>query len=173
MKLNRNSWHAKLNIFVYGWSYLDSVDCLCPYFWGTLLAIFLSPWWALGKGLARTIDAIPETNYQLPSMSDETKDKVGLGIAYSVFTLAIMGITFSILHNIAVHGLIHVLWVIGVIALVTGVVVGFIIGCAFAKWKYDDWRSEHPKEEKEKRENLLMEFIKAKKNKHCPLVEWV
>ena len=167
MKLNRNSWHAKINTFVYGWMYLDTVDCLCPYFWGTLLAILLTPLWIIGKGVGRLIDAIPATNYTLPSVSDKTKNRVGLGIAYSLFTLAIMGLTFAILYTAFMYGIIFVLMWVGIIALMAGALLGLIFLIILIKERYDDWRGDHPK-----KPNLLMEFIRAKKNKHCPLVEW-
>ncbi len=172
MKLNRNSWHAKINSFVYGWMYLDTVDCLCPYFWGTLLAILLSPLWVLGKGIGRVIDAIPDTNYQLPSMSNKTKNKIGLGIAYTLFVLAMMGATFAILYSVYMYGIIHVLFWIGVIAGITAGLVGLLYLAVLIKERYDDWRWDHPKEERVKKPNLFMEFVRAKKNKHCPLVEW-
>ncbi len=170
MKLNKNSWHARANEYVYGWSYLDNVDCLCPYFWGTLLAIFLTPLWALGHGIVRVIDALPETNVNLPSISQRTKNRIGTTFAYGFFGLMITLLTIAFGLAVIKYGLLNVLIVIGAIALVVSGVIGLFFLIMVIKEKYDDWRWDHPKE---KKPNLFMEFVRAKKNKHCPLVEWV
>ena len=175
MKLNRNSWHAKLNGFIYGWSYVYNVDCLCPYFWGTILAGFLLPFWLLGHGIVKIADAMPETNIHFPTMSQNTKDKVGKGLGYGFICFMLTAITIYILDSIVEFGLIHVLYWFGVIAGIAGGIIGLIVLSVFLKVRYDDWRYEHPKKSKPKKKNpnLLVEFIKAKKDKHCPLVEWV
>lgn len=168
MKLKRDSWHAKLNAFVYGSGYLESVDCLCPYFWGTLLAILISPLVLIGKGIAVCIGAIPHVN--VPSMDLKTKNKVSNIIGYGCLAFITTLVTALIVSALIEFGLMYVLYWIGVIAGVTGAVTGVVFFGIWIKYKYDDWRDDHPKEDKP---NILMEFVKAKKNKHCPLVQWV
>ena len=171
MRLSNNSWHAKLNTFVYGYRYLDSVDCLCPYFWGTLLAILCVPVWLIGHGIARLLDVIDESGISLPrlNISYDTQRKIGLGVAYGLLFGAVVGITFGILNAITEYGLINVLILIGLIALAVVGLIGLALLLINLAERYNDWRYDHPRE---KKPNLLMEFVKAKKNKHCPLVEW-
>ena len=171
MKLSKNSWHARLNTYIFGEYYTRSVDCLCPYFWGTILAILCLPLWLIGHGIGYIIENFPETGWHAPklNMSYDTKQKIGniVGYGFLVFiaVIAIIGLTMAIIE----YGIIHVVFWIGI---GIGFICGFIVFASAMFWikeKYDDWRSDHPKEHKP---NLLVEFIKAKKNKHCPLITW-
>jgi len=165
------SWHAKLNRYIYGKNYLDGVDCLCPYFWGTILAGILLPFFMIGKGIAFVIDHIPAVNIDLPTidMSYKTRNRIGSVVLYGLLGILVSVLIFGLYLAIIKLGLIVVLIVIGSVAGVIAGIIGLIFLGYWIRDKYEDWRYDHPKEDKP---NLLIEFIKAKKNKHCPLVKW-
>ena len=164
LKLKRNSWHGKLNQFTWGKGYLEDVDCLCPYFWGTVAAIVGFPITLLAKGLIYTIEHIPSTEWTTPSISEESKDKVLKFTGFSMLWLAVFGISYGITHSIVYWGLLHTLVWIGIFV---GIGAG-ILGLTIAISKLIDIINK-----REKRPNLLVEMFKAKKNKHCPLVSWI
>jgi len=170
MKISKNSWHARLNEYIYGVYYIRNVDCLCPYFWGTILAMFALPLWLIGRGIGYIIDHTPD-NWHAPkiNMSYDTKERLGNIMAYGflIFMVSIMIIGLAM--AIVEYGVIHVLFWVGVAVGFIGGIIGFIFLMSLVKGRYDDWRHDHPKEHKP---NLFMEFVKAKKNKHCPMIEW-
>jgi cytochrome c biogenesis protein CcdA len=149
---------------VFGRFYIKNVDCLCPYFWGTILALIALPIVLIGKG----IDKIPHVNF--PHVNDERRRQLGSIGAYVFIGLLSFFVSAIITLMLIKYGLITVLFWVGVIGGVFGSLIGLVFLGAFLKQEYDDWRNEHPKQD---RPNLLLEFIKAKKNKHCPLVNWV
>lgn len=160
MKLSKNSWHARINTYVFGSFYIDGVDCLCPYFWKTIVALLVSP-------LVFAINRVEDLGIEVPSMSTDMQNRVGRIVMWVAFGAIIIGsFIFAILD-----------WekfIIGVIIIgvVTGSVTGFMYGGIWIKNKWEDWRYDHPKEKRERRPNLMVEFIRAKKNKHCPLITW-
>ncbi len=170
-KFSKNSWHAKLNKFIYGKWYLEGVDCLCPYFWGTILAGILLPLWLIGRGIGWIIDRVPSTNIKRPrlNISDRTKHIIGKVLGYSALFGFVTFITVAFGLFIIEFGIIHVLFWLGVGAGVIGASIGLAYVVIKIKERYEDWRYNHPKE---KKPNLFIEMVKAKKNKHCPLVQW-
>lgn len=172
MKLSKNSWHARVNKFIFGEDYLESVDCLCPYFWGTILAIVAVPLWLIGHGISRIIDAVENTGFTFPQLhvNITVKRIIARTIGYTSLFSFVGIIAYMIGLAIIKYGIVLVLIWLG---LAVGIFAGFcglVYGISLLKEKYDEWRLGHPKE---KKPNLLIEMFKAKKNKHCPLVSWV
>ena len=193
MKLGKNSWHAKVNKFIYGSYYLEDVDCLCPYFWGTIIAMFAVPIWLTGYGIAKIIDTIEDQGWSLPKrrhifvsknqgwslpkrrhifVSKNQKDIIGKIIGYSFLFIIASMITIAIGLAIIEYGLAHVLFWTGVVLGVVGAFIGIVFLAVYLKERYDEWHDSNTIAT-QKKPNLLVEMFKAKKNKHCPLVSWV
>ncbi len=164
MKLKRNSWHGKLNSFTWGKGYLEDVDCLCPYFWGTVAAILGFPLTLLAKGIIYLIEHIPSTNWSAPTISENTRHKIAVVTAYSGLALGVYILTYIIVSSIVTFGLLQTLIWIGIVTGIVALVVVFSVGVV---------KIIESLERREKRPNLLIEMFKAKKNKHCPLVSWI
>jgi len=190
MKISSNSWHRKLNEYFFGngyfrevfydnkkdkWSSRDRQKNLCPYFWGTILAVSFV--WLLfivkhiGSFLEELIDKIPSVNWSPPSMSEDTKMRAGKIVGWLAVGFAFAGVM--------VYGALvswgDIAWVIvygG--GLVIGILLAIILGFK-VKDVYDDWREDHPKKDKPKtkrKPNMLKEFLVGWYHKHCPRLEW-
>ena len=172
MKLGKNSWHARVNKFIFGEDYLESVDCLCPYFWGTILAIVAIPLWLIGHGISRIIDAVENTGFTFPQLhvNRTVKRIIVATLGYTSLFSFVGIIAYMIGLAIIKYGIIHVLVWLGIAVGVVGLFVGTVFVISNIKERYDEWRLGHPKE---KKQNLLVAMFYAKKNKHCPLVSWV
>ena len=86
MKLNSKSWHVGLNDFIYGRGHSLDNHNLCPYFWGTILAIAI---------------CIPTVIYRMLEnvLSDGIKTtlrKYGVGLAQLVIGIVISIITGAV-----------------------------------------------------------------------------
>ena len=168
---SKNSWHARLNRYIYGWSYVENVDCLCPYFWGTILAILALPLWLLCKGVGCVIDYIEDKGWRIPrpNISRNTKNKInniiGYGFLGLLCTIFVVGIGFAIIN----YGIWEVLKWAGILLGVIGACFGVALFGICIYQRYQDWRDEHPRS---RRPNIVIQYIKAKKDKHCPRVIW-
>ena len=164
MKADNESIHRKFNNWAWGYSIYAIDSNLCAYFWGTLLAIIASPLILLGKTLGYIIDHIDiNINWPtLPTMSRETEHRILVVMGHTVLA----GCTIGYLLLVIYLGFDVLFWTGAVIGAVVGcILVGILLGMAA-----DKYRESHPK--KDKNPNLAWEWIKAKKNKNCPLLEW-
>ncbi|UJJ22089.1 hypothetical protein [Erwinia phage Virsaitis27] len=155
MQIDRNSWHFKLNKFYSGneWKIPTS---LCPYFWKTAFFTLFAFIKAVGVASLAWM----------------------LGNGLTVWLLGVVGITTG-----------------SVVTAISSVFVGLILiaaigavcfGIAFGVHWLTEWVKDYLEErkyqkEKERRESgippkepsLMMSFIKAKKSKFCPSIEFV
>jgi len=158
MKLSNHSWHVRLNDYVYGWGYSSGTTNLCPYFWGTVAAIFLSiPMWIgdksrdfLSMGVRKYI-----SRYGAPTLL--TPIYLYLGIfqgAYGwLIALPIWFGALYIMYNAKDNGWSRPSWL---------------------KWFRGDAkpREERPRKQKVKKKHMTIEMFKAWKGNHCPIIEW-
>lgn len=125
----------------------------------------------------------PETNYDFntPKLSEKTKDKIGIG-----FLIGLLGI----ISGVAAYGLITNFWkalqIIGVVGLMIGVVIGMAVGINMLgdyirRYRHDRIRTriqkevEFIKEIKPRQDtfwNMLKEYLKNKKQKVCPFLNF-
>ncbi len=162
MKASNESIHKRFNEWAWGSSLYAIDGNLCAYFWGTLLAIVFSPLILLGKTIGYIIDHVDidvNINYPtIPSISYDTKDKINSAIGHTVLA----GSTIGYLLLCIYIGFDVLFW--------TGACGACILLVITAGYIRDRYRENHPK--KDKTPNLAWEWIKAKKNKNCPLLEW-
>jgi hypothetical protein len=153
MKIKRAAWHAKFYKAMYVTNKLPTN--LCPYFWKLVLAVI----------------TLPITSVSFLGRCTSFGDR----FSWIFITAFIEGIIFSVgLLLSMMFGLISstskINWHEFLIANgmgIAGCAVFALIGYFFeilSRWEH--------KAAKEKQPNILVEFVKAKKNKHCPMIEW-
>lgn len=157
MRLSPNSWHHKLHVWAYGGV---AVRSLCPYFWLTVLAVVFSPFILAAK--------------HWPSVPEELLDRI-------MWTCLFIAVGATIVGSMALMILAAGSVVLGVVYWL--LIVGFGGGLIYGMIKVGDWRNTHPKPvkikepkplkiRKPREPSLLAEYLKAKKNKVCPIIEW-
>ncbi|KKK93253.1 hypothetical protein LCGC14_2694770 [marine sediment metagenome] len=156
MKTNYNSIHRKFNNWAWGSSIHEMDGNLCSYFWGTILAIVMSPFIALGKIVGFIIDHI-HIDIEIPTISYDTTRKIYSAIGHTCLAGSLIGYILLVIY-------------LGFpVLFFTGVVIGTIGGCILMIFGMgaivDKYREAHPKKRKEKGPNMFLEWTKAKKNK--------
>lgn len=153
MKIKRTSWHAKFYKAIYVTDTLPTN--LCPYFWKLVLAVI----------------TLPITSVSFFGKCYRFADR----FSWLAATIFIEVVVFAIGMLLSViFGLVdpesQINWREFFIANGMGVV-----GCAaivLIGYHCDKLSKREYKEPKVKQPNVLVEFVKAKKNKHCPMIEW-
>lgn len=159
MELNSNSINARL----YRWFYHKHTNqmpkSLCPYFWQLLIMyVFIVPY---------TLITLPYHLFNRWNNESFVSGIVGSLVVYlflfGIFTM-VSFVTFLFVGLPANGVWVHI--------CVCGFVLWFfVIGALFSKFIEYLW--EKPKGTfKEKKPNLIIEFIKAKYNKYCPNITW-
>lgn len=172
MKLNKNSWHARLYNAMYKTEYRDAKlpGSLCPYFWALVLSLTL---------------VIPLGMLALPTLiwNKLMKDDAGDG---RLIAQAGMGIFLYIILFLVYVMITPIIWLfipnpsenfteiatVGLIMIIIGIIITIVV---LIKKYYDNKRYisyRNDEEEKEKQPNIFVAFIKAKYNKYCPKIDW-
>ncbi len=194
LQFSKNSWHRRLNQYVYGkryfiepdWSIIDNKTmfsdwvlahqhdspvgypmmerkiCLCPYFWGTMSAIIVSP---ISYASKHWPDIHIHNPIQLTS-DQELNLLKGIGwivlgtalVSFAYYTVAIDWMPAAILGAVA-----------GVVAPVSA---GVIYGIPWLDEHWPEWLHLPKRKSNPKKANMFIEFIKANKKKVCPCIEW-
>jgi hypothetical protein len=144
MRLDRNSWHVRLNRFVYGQEAKLNPN-LCPYFWKTVVALPLSLLAALGtlvrtlvhnyqtrSGVASDSLAFQKTRYH---SEDPVRVYSNLSIGFDYGGLLVLAVGILVLIGIVIHAIIMApasLLVIAGIAVVGALIFGLYI--SFDLW---------------------------------------
>ncbi len=148
MRLSKNSWHVHLNDFVYGYGYSEDTNNLCPYFWGTILAIIGAIPVLVIRGLSNTLSN-------------------GVKVCLLRYGLASFWITVGALTGMT--------WfiVLGVILIFFNLILyNTAIFDNIAKRLFGWGKPKKSKPHKERKPHMTIEMFKGWKNKHCPMVEW-
>lgn len=163
MKANKNSLHAKLYKFTYS---TDFPVNLCPYFWKLV--------WAVIVFLPNLICQIPYYSFvffirQRPHDCSERR-------AGSIIIYVALAIVWAYLYSTFEFGkAIFTNYAYSEGAAVGGLVInGSIILVAVGLIGIHFIRARSPVKNppKEKRPNILAEFIKASYNRYCPKIDW-
>ena len=144
MILSPDSWHHGVNDFVFGEGYSESNTNLCEYFWFTIVAIF---------------GIIPIAIWKI--LPKGKGDFDGKYVIWGVIIFNIVYGAFLISQG--------KWW--GIINLT--IVPAFILSIPFwGEWFEKRDASKPPKPEKEHRPSMTWEYLKGKKGKYCPRIEW-
>ena len=153
MKLSKKSWHYKLNMW-----YTEGVPrSLCPYFWRTVWYIVTLPItivlfipWGIVLLITGDRENIVEEYPRALAMD------ILLGAAFCMIAI------FWHLNPKEGDPWV-VVWVLGLTSWLLLVIILIVyIGSLFEKRV----------QKKEKKPNILGEYLKARKNKYCPIIEW-
>lgn len=160
MKIDTNSWHYKLNNYVYG---SEMPKNLCPYFWGTVLSVtFLG--WAMW-GIVKIAEAIDRQHWSMPSFNIgflKYLERHSKFLVYGLYGgMALWGGT-----SYFVFGNPGGLMLLGVAG-----------GGTFYFTFRDKFVSYKPKKiyipPQKKNPNLFVEMVKAKHHSMCPRLDFV
>jgi hypothetical protein len=196
MKFSKNSWHYKLVNRVYTERYFYTIRydfnendpdprnwirrtqrnvSLCKYFWSVVLGcVLMALWTPINYLLVKPIEfVIRKYSLSLPDyewhISPESERKVGYIVLITVISLAGIGIVYGLIYQFL--GTIITLLLIGGIIVVSFAVYGLgkFIGYLIDHWpdKIKEKRIKEPK-----KPNIVMEAMKARKSKVCPLLDF-
>jgi hypothetical protein len=172
MTLNENSLNANLYRWFYGKFNLPTN--LCPFFWKLVAAwILLIPFSLFC--LPTIIMDIFSGNFTLGKEKPGDRLWISLVIWIGLYLVTCMGLAIALFFTdlggftaLGKSGIL--LWVV---ALIIGAIYLGIHGYENykdSKKKYDQWGNRIYKE---KTDNILIGFIKAKYNEWCPVITWV
>ncbi len=163
MRVSRKSWHYKLadNIF-----WVSEHINLCKYFW--MVVVSLAVCWIV----------IP-FKYVRDQFGEPYDNIVSLAMAGGYIGLILMTVTMAFGMSID-HASFLFIFPVTIFGLVAGMIAGIVKGID----AYDNrtnygrqsfWNPKHKSNKykiKEYKPNLFMEFIRAKKGKYCPRIEF-
>ena len=170
MKVSVNSWHYR---FV-NWAYDDVPESLCTYFWKLVLAFIVT---SLGAALIEGFKQSDERRFIILTAL--------AGLSIPLFISAYLTGFYGMVNVVGEEDY-HIYTENVPYAFTIGFVFYFVCICNMINFAvsmmfmgamlWDNYRSAHPKIRAPKGEgegNIVVEFIKAKKNKYCPRLEFV
>jgi hypothetical protein len=179
MKLNRNSISVKLYRWFYGTVRLP--ENLCPYFWKLVLAYILF--------IPYSIFCIPNIlfmevlnkNYENGDHSTGARMGISFGYYLIAFVLLCMVTAAGYLFvDYEKDGFFDRILPGGILFWIAGIGIGGYHGIKYLIERYKEKRDYYIDENgrrwyksKEKTDNIIIAFTKAKYNKYCPKIEWV
>lgn len=156
MKISTNTWHYKMNEYVYDMLNKNISNSLCGYFWQTVFApIIVFIFTVLGL-LAIII------------LSWGAFYLVGALFSQLLVWINVLPESFTLLKNVFNWRFIPMSILFDVL----------VVGVFYSKHKYSSYKERKIEEAKEKgiqidsKPLLVVEYIKAKKRKICPLIEF-
>lgn len=180
MKLKTNSLNAKLYCWFYGKDKYNLPNNLCPYFWKLVLAWVLVAPYSLFCTLYILTYEVFDNKYE--NGDHKTGERLGISVLFYgiIFILFLMinvivrvfvdydpNSNFS---NLLGPGI--MIWVIVICVGVYEGVNALVKHIKQSRIKYDkDGYRIYP-EAKEKKPNLIIEFVRAKYGKYCPKIDW-
>jgi hypothetical protein len=153
MKIKRAAWHAKFYKAIYVTDTLPTN--LCPYFWKIVLAVI----------------TLPITSVSFLGKCYRFSDRFSwlFAVAFIEGIIFAVGLLLSMMFGlIPSHGKVN--WHEFFIA--NGVGIAGCAAIALIGYLCDKLSKREHKSPKAKQPNILVEYVKAKKNKHCPMIEW-
>lgn len=158
LKLSKGSWHYKMLLILKGGYYFYHYDkkqkrlSLCKYFWTVVIGIFQYPFTVMWRSLPLSIQD-----------HDEAGKAIGVWLAICI--------VIEIVSRIIDPSW----WWVGFTVFFIGLAfVGVIVGAiSLFEFLEDKNYERQMKRRIERKPSLFKEFIKAKKNKVCPCIEFV
>lgn len=177
MKLNKNSIWAKLYRWYYGINGYDMPNNLCPYFWKLALTLFTF--------IPLAIITLPATIGCIVSKENVSiAAKLGMSIfLYAVlFVLTAMGCSIALFFgNFDSESFVSKAGGAGILVWLIVILVSIIEGIkAIIRW-YKNRKIKYSEPDEfgntyriwsEPKQNIIVEFVKAKYNKYCLKIEW-
>jgi uncharacterized membrane protein len=163
MKLSKQSWHYKLNkLYTHG-----VPRNLCGYFWRTV-------WYCVAL-IPTALLFIPFWIISLLDKEDRIFDKTGTQGFVDQYPAVLLldAILFTGYSMITMFFIWHTdIKGFDAIRMVFGGIGWFLVLIGIAYGIEQKIRERRKGKQKQKRPNIFVEYIKAKKNKYCPIIEW-
>lgn len=150
MKVKTKSWHYRMNLWRHPKWKVESKKTLCSYFWFTVWNLVFISFFAV------TIIAV---FYMVGLNANLEFIKHG----YNAFSIPYIG-------HIIVF-IIGIVFVAIIVALAFSI-IGAIYFASFLKNKYSNYRDSQKANNQQKQPGLVSSYIKAKKEKFCPIIEF-
>ena len=180
MKLNTNSLNAKLYCWFYGKTAYHLPSNLCPYFWKLVLAWVLLVPYSLFCTLYILTHEIFDTKYE--NGDHKTGERMGVSLLMNgiiIMLLLMINVVVWFFVDYTPKSVFSELLAPGVMLWI--VAIGFGIYYGIKALAEHIKESRIPRDEngyriypeyKEKKPNLLVEFVKAKYGQYCPKIDW-
>lgn len=166
MKLNKKSWHCKLYKWAYSRADRHLPKNLCNYFWSVMFAVITLPITVVSVFIDNISDYFERLGVSLILYL------CLIGCWFIGFTILRIGFdpTFTAKHSLF-ENYSHNWFVYA--ALPAGVaIVGLGIYAVRLLCDLSDNLSFREKVKVEKQPNIMVEYLKAKKEKACPFIDW-
>lgn len=148
MKINKNSFSSKIYKYVYNVEDWELPNNLCSYFWKLIGAFLIIPLFLI----SHLIIAVIKRRIKREDLP------LGILLLYSLLSLFGMVMVHFTEPTNLFYIFIEIFGITGYIIL-TMSIIGYVIYRLDKKYKGGN--------------NIVSEYIKAKKNKMCPRIEWV
>lgn len=162
MKLALDSWHRKLYNMTYD---IRVPRSLCGYFWVIVLAVVLF--------IPLTVLSIPNRLLGFFREKDEDNDVQGDEVLLASSTAI-----FGLIVYAGLAEIVCMIWLLFDASLPPIIVFGgfgwLIVLSIIIIWLKTKWANRYrkPRPMKEKKPSLIGSYLKAKKEKICPIIEW-
>lgn len=169
MKISTDSWHYKMICTMWEFDrWNPPPKSLCPYFWTVVGSTLVFPLWRLVMAAKDIHFDMPKPSWSLPSMSHSRRVTIArtagvvLCVGFGIYDIYIGSyILAGVMFGFAVYN-----------ALPSGF-LGELIKSHRKEKAFKPRKYKEPKIKKPKEPNLFWEYIKARKQKVCPLIEYV
>lgn len=180
MTLNTNSLNAKLYCWFYGKTAYHLPNNLCPYFWKLILAWVLLVPYTLFCILYILTHEIFIDNYE--NGNHKTGERMGVslilnGIVFMLFLMINVVVWFfvdytpkSIFSELLPPGI--MVWVVAIGFGIYYGIKALVERIKESRIPRDEYGYRIYPEPKEKKHNLIVEFVKAKYGQYCPKIDW-
>lgn len=158
MNINKNSWHFKLNMWFKSGNIWKIPTSLCPYFWTTVMHIFL---------IVIAVLFVCSLGFMF-----------GAPLLMNTGLVVFLGIT-SVFWQYVVATVLGIVSTAAFIAFLAFVAFSIIYGGHHLQLMYSDYKTRKGDEREAaglpryKEPNILIAFIKARKEKLCPHLNFV
>ena len=170
MELNLNSFSAKL----YKWFYAIETNkywtieaqmpkTLCSYYWELVVAYILA--------IPLAVLIVPTYLFE-QYKGDKSHERIGAGFVLWSVVFIFFTLIYPLFEYFSILPIIGNLFEASCILWSIIIIIAMAIGCGIF-WDYLADRIENNRTYYEKKPNLLIEYIKAKKNKYCPKITWI
>jgi hypothetical protein len=166
MKLNKKSWHCKLYKWAFCMTDKHLPKNLCDYFWSVILAVLTLPLTIITVFCSCTEDYI---------------HRVGLSVLLYLYVIMLWFIGFMVLritcdptfysnHTLFQDYILN--WMTYLALPVGATIVWLGLNAVMFVFMWSDKHGSKKKIKVNKESNILVEYIKAKKEKACPFIDW-
>lgn len=180
-ELDARSLNVKLWCWFYGVRNSSLPNNLCPFFWKLVVAWMLVIPYAGFCVPMILIDEVFVKSYRNGDNSFGERIRGSIAVYIILFLLVCMGIAVATLFTTFYDNtFLGEIWKLGLglwaVIIIVSIILGITVLNKYLKEKRKRWDENGNRiwiEPKEKRQSLLVQFVKAKYEKNCPRITWI